>query len=69
MAAKLIQDVIFEKVGNVTTGYHKCEYLVDSESDVADIPRVAPGSVAYTADLSYMAMYDGEDWVQIGGEE
>ena len=25
------------------------------------------GSVAYTADLAYMAMYDGTTWHQIGG--
>lgn len=46
---------------------YKTEWLIASSSDLADIPPVAPGSVAYTADLTYMAMFDGEAWQTIGG--
>jgi hypothetical protein len=47
------------------------ELLIDSPSDLATAAaeaQPAPGSVAYTADLSYIAMLgpDGE-WHQIGG--
>ena len=63
MSAKLILNTVYEE----DKVLHKTEWLIDSETDTADIPEVAPGSVAYTADLSYMAMWDGTDWVQIGG--
>ena len=67
MAARQISDISVETVGGVMTAYHKAEYLIDSESDLEGIPTVAPGSVAYTADLTYIAMFDGTNWVQIGG--
>ena len=69
MAARQITDTIREKDGNITTAYSKTEWMIDSSSDLSGIPKVAPGSVAYTADLSYMAMYDGTEWKQIGGGE
>ena len=69
MAAKLILNTVYERDGNVTTVYHKTEWLIDSSDDLSGIAKVAPGSVAYTADLSYMAMYDGTQWKQIGGGE
>lgn len=43
------------------------EFLIDSSSDLSGLPECAPGSVAYTADLSYMAMWDGSTWTKIGG--
>ena len=43
------------------------ELLIDSSSDTASLPDCLPGSVAYTADLSYMAMFDGTTWQRIGG--
>lgn len=46
-------------------------YLVDSEADLEALPvHVAPGSVAYTADLTGMWQkgVDGT-WHAIGGEE
>ena len=64
MAAKQISDISQEADGTMR---RKAEYLIDSESDLSSIPDVAPGSVAYTPDLSYMAMYDGDNWHQIGG--
>lgn len=47
----------------------KREILVDSEADLSDIPAyAAPGSVAYTADMSSMWMKDNAgDWQKIGG--
>ena len=63
MSAKLILNTVYEE----DKVLHKTEWLIDTEADTSEIPEVAPGSVAYTADLSYMAMWDGTDWVQIGG--
>lgn len=48
-------------------GYPKSDWLVTSAADVANIPRVAPGSLAYTADLTFIAMYDGTEWKAIKG--
>ena len=64
MAAKQISDISQEADGTMR---RKAEYLIDSEADIDSIPDVAPGSVAYTPDLSFMAMYDGDEWHQIGG--
>ncbi len=47
----------------------KCEILIESQSDLANVPETAaPGSVAYTADMSaiYMKAING-NWTQIGG--
>lgn len=42
-------------------------------NDSAELPTDVPvGSVAYKADLSYMAMFDGTEWVQwnpTGGDD
>lgn len=43
------------------------EYMINSSSVLASLPECVAGSIAYTADLSYMAQYDGENWVQMGG--
>lgn len=47
----------------------KMEFLIDSSADLADLPEdAAPGSVAYTANMGYMAMKDNSgQWQQIGG--
>ena len=66
MSAKQISDISQEADGTIRS---KSEWLIDSDSDLSGIPDVAPGSVAYTPDLSYMAMYDGDTWHQIGGGE
>lgn len=47
--------------------YHKSEWIVSGASDLANIPAVAAGSVAYSADLSFIAMFDGTQWVTIKG--
>lgn len=45
------------------------EFLIDSTGDVANLPTdCQPGSVAYTADLLFMAMFDGAQWKTIGGD-
>ena len=67
MAARMIVDTIREKDGNITTAYSKTEWMIDSSSDLSGIPKVAPGSVAYTADMTYMAMFDGTEWHELGG--
>ena len=51
-----------------TSSFYKTEWLIESSTDLAEITHVAPGSIAYTADGSYFAMYDGTQWVQWGGE-
>lgn len=44
------------------------EYLIESVSDVQNLSVSVPtGSVAYTADLSNMYMFDGDEWIKIGG--
>ena len=55
----------------IEDGWHttvRREFLVESAADTENLPECDPGSVAYTADLSFMAMYDGETWVEIGGD-
>lgn len=45
----------------------KSEWLIQSAEDLAEIPPVAPGSVAYKPDASLIYIYDGTTWVQWGG--
>lgn len=45
----------------------KSEWLIQSAEDLAGIPPVAPGSVAYKADGSLIYTWDGTQWVQWGG--
>ena len=51
-------------------GYQRsnvCTIMIESENDIDNLPGdVAPGSIAYTADMSLMAMFglDGE-WHEI----
>ena len=48
------------------------EWLITNEADLDNVEDTAgPGSVAYTADLSYMGMMDESgEWQEIGaGEE
>lgn len=65
--ATLINPYVVENDNGKMTAYHKTEWIVDNSADVANIPKVAPGSMAYTADMTYMAMYDGTQWKRIGG--
>jgi len=46
----------------------RTEYMIESAADIAKLPVSAPGSLAYTADLSliYQADLNGQ-WVEIGG--
>ena len=66
MAARQISDIAIDPRDEKTL-LRKSEWLIDASTDTSDIPAVAPGSLAYTADLSYMAMYDGTQWHEIGG--
>lgn len=45
----------------------RLEFIVDSSSDLANLPECAPGSIAYSADMSVIAMYDGTQWAIIKG--
>lgn len=44
------------------------EFLIGSTDDIENLPAADPGSIAYTADMVNMYMYDGTTWVKIGGE-
>lgn len=44
------------------------EYMIKSSSVLASLPECVAGSVAYTADLTFMAQFDGDEWVTVGGE-
>lgn len=44
------------------------EYMIKSSSVLASLPECVAGSVAYTADLAFMAQFDGDEWVTVGGE-
>ena len=60
---------IVKSAGGVPESPDKCEVLIESESDLANLPQeLSPGSVAYTASLNamYMKAIDGT-WTQIGG--
>lgn len=67
MSVTRVENLVTERNGDTLTIRQKREWIVDSASDVSSITNAAPGSVAYTADLSYMAMFDGTEWVTIGG--
>jgi len=42
----------------------------DAAEILSDLPKnCAVGSIAYKASLSFMAMFNGTDWVEIGGGE
>ena len=43
------------------------EFIIGSESDLSGLPDCAPGSLAYTGDMSYVAMYDGTQWNTVKG--
>ena len=45
----------------------EAQELLLKNSGVTKPTGFPAGTVAYTADLSYMAMYDGTTWTQIGG--
>ena len=54
--------------------YHFIEHVLKREilMDDADVelPTDVPiGSVAYTADLTYLAIWDGDEWKQVGGSD
>ncbi len=65
--ATQINNVAYVSSDGNLVGIPKAEYMIANEADLANIPEVAPGSVAYTADLTYMAMWDGTEWKKIGG--
>lgn len=53
-------------VNNGLPRWQRCDLLI-KDSTVTLPTNVPVGSVAYTADLSYMAIFDGTNWTQIGG--
>ena len=67
MAVIQVQPAVITTEADGTRVLEKLEFLIGSSADLSSIPACAPGSVAYTADLSYMAMYNGTTWTKIGG--
>lgn len=69
MSAKQVKELntATTAAGEVSVG--RTEWIVDSAADLAGLPPVGPGSVAYKADGSYIAIYDGTNWVQWTGGE
>ena len=60
---------IIKSNSGVEEAANKCDALIESASDLADLPGdLAPGSLAYTASMSAMYMKDLDGtWKQIGG--
>lgn len=57
----------YEVTNGVMHGYQKTEWIVTDSSDLENIPKVAPGSTAYSADMTFIAMFDGTEWKVIRG--
>ena len=62
--------IILNSERDWATKKNKDEWLIRSSSELDDLPdTVGPGSVAYTADLSFMAIMDEDGtWQEIGGD-
>lgn len=43
--------------------------IVMRNADVVLPTDVPAGSVAYTGDMTYMAVFDGVEWKQVGGSD
>ena len=61
--------VVVKSNRGVEESLDKTEFLIDSSSDVSNLPdNAAPGSMAYTASLSDMYMKSASGtWTKIGG--
>lgn len=64
--------VKIESEGDWTDGKHRASFLLGSAADIYSPPaendKLAPGSIAYTADLTSMwQKNDGGQWVKVGG--
>lgn len=63
---------ILESDGDWTGNTHRATYLLDAAGDIGTPPaentQLAPGSIAYTADMANMWQKDGNgSWVKVGG--
>lgn len=67
MAATQVLNTVLHYGESETTVLQKTEWIIGSSSDLTSIPDVAPGSVAYTADLTSMYIWDGTEWKAVGG--
>lgn len=68
MAVTQVEPVVIVR-GEDNQVLQRMELLVGSSSDLASAPECAPGSIAYTADLTFIAMFNGTEWVTIKGGE
>lgn len=58
------------RIGGQANSANLNEYLIDNASDIANLPSIAaPGSTAYTADLTIIYMMDNHGvWKKVGGD-
>lgn len=63
--------VLISSDRNWATRKNKDEWLIQNKNELQDLPETTgPGSIAYTADLMYMAQMDETGtWKEIGGDE
>lgn len=55
-------------VYNGPTPWNRRELLIANKDVTLPTENMPVGSIAYTADMSYIAQFDGTNWVEIGGE-
>lgn len=56
----------YKIIQNGPTPWHRQEVLMKDKT--VELPTDLPvGSIAYTADGSYITVWDGENWVEWGG--
>lgn len=67
MAAVQVKTMATQVIEGEVVYVDKSEWLIASAGDLAGIPPVAPGTVAYKADGSLIYTWDGTQWVQWGG--
>lgn len=68
MAIKLLSKKLMEIPVDKSTPEYVCEYLCDSDSDVASLPTCAPSSTAIVIDSGalYIVNTSGK-WAKFGG--
>ena len=69
MAARQVKDVSAVATESGVTYTRQTEWIIDGAADLVEITEAAAGSVAYKADGSYIAIFDGTNWVQWTGGE
>lgn len=53
--------------GCTHTDVYRCEFIVDSDADFANLPKACPGSTALSPSGTVMIVNASGDWVKFGG--